>query len=107
MAIARRRIVLDRAGRVLYELEQIGAKLRAAECPSMAAKERQLRTETKGDGSPSQNRRRTGEFVRAISPLESGSNYKAMAINTLRTNSVQLTDSKDKPEGGGGCKIAF
>jgi hypothetical protein len=49
-AIAEDRIDLDRAGRVLYQLEQIGVKLRAAEFPDMAAKESWLTAEMDGDG---------------------------------------------------------
>jgi hypothetical protein len=48
-AIAQDRIDLDRAGRVLYEFDQIGAKLRAAEFADMTAKERQLITEEEGE----------------------------------------------------------
>ncbi len=49
-AIAENRIDLDRAGRVLYELEQIGAKLRAAEFRDIAAKDPQFMAEMEGDG---------------------------------------------------------
>jgi hypothetical protein len=49
-AILENRIDLDRAGRVLYELEQIGAKLRAAEFPDIAAKQSRLTAEMKRDG---------------------------------------------------------
>ena len=48
-ALAENRIDPDRAGRVLYELEQIGAKLRAAEFPVIAAKESRLAAEMTGD----------------------------------------------------------
>ena len=46
-AIARGEIDLDRAGRVLYELDKLGAKLRAAEFPGL---ESQLMEETEEDG---------------------------------------------------------
>jgi len=50
-AIAKGEIDLDRARRVLYEFERIGAKLRAAEFAEMAAiGEGQFVAETEGDG---------------------------------------------------------
>ena len=46
---ARGEIDLDRARRVLYEFEKIGAKLRATALPEMTAKGRQLMAEMEGD----------------------------------------------------------
>ena len=48
-AIATDQIDLDRSGRVLYELDKLGAKLRAAEFPGIA-KGSQLMAEMEGDG---------------------------------------------------------
>jgi len=48
--IARGEIDPGRAGRVLYEFEQIGAKLRAAASADMAAEKLQLMAEMEGEG---------------------------------------------------------
>jgi hypothetical protein len=47
--IARDEIDLDRAGRVLYELEKIGVKMRAAASLEMTAQQRQLMAEMEED----------------------------------------------------------
>ena len=49
-AIAEDRIDLDRSARILYELDKIGAKLRAAAFPDTAAKDPQLMAEMEGEG---------------------------------------------------------